>query len=71
MKQGIKTILIVLCFLVLLFCLSGVLMMGSFSMNGTLEQQEHFLFFQKMYKIGIVLSVLFMGYLTFFVKVAK
>ena len=71
MKQGIKIIVIIFLFLVLLFCLSGVVMTGDFSMNGTLEQKEHFLFVQNIYKIVSLFSLFLLVYLIFFVKVAK
>jgi cytochrome b subunit of formate dehydrogenase len=71
MKQGIKIILIVICFLFFFFCLSGVVMTGDFSMHGTLEQKEHFLLVQNIYKISSLFSLSLLIYLIFFVKVAR
>ena len=71
MKQGIKTILIVVCLLFLFFSLSGIVMTGDFSMHGTLEEKEHFLFVQNIYKISSLFSLSLLIYLIFFVKRAK
>jgi len=71
MKQGIKTILIVICLLVLFFCLSGFVMVGSFSVNAPLEQKEHYQFVINMYTLGSVSSFSFLVYLIFFMKEAK
>jgi len=68
MKQATKTILIVFCCLFLFFCLSGVVMTGDFSMNGTVEEKEHFIFVQNIYKVGSLVSMLSLLYLIFFVK---
>jgi len=71
MKQGMKTALVVICLFVLFFCLSGVVMIGDFSMNGILEQKEHFLFISNIYKTVALFSLFLLVYLIFFVKVAK
>lgn len=71
MKQGVKTILIVLCLLFLFFCLSGFAMTGSFSVNAPLEQKEHYQFLITLYTSGVILSFFLLVYLIFFVKVAK
>ena len=71
MKQGIKTILIVICFLFFFFCLSGFAMTGSFSVNAPLEQKEHYQFLINLYTSGVILSFFLLVYLIFFVKVAK
>ena len=68
MKQVVKEVLIVFCFLFLFFCLSGVVMTGDFSMHGTVKQKEHFLFVQNIYKVGILISTFFLIYLIFFTK---
>ena len=71
MKQGIKTILIVICLLFFLFCLSGFAMTGSFSENTPLEQKEHYQFLINLYTSGVIISSFLLVYLIFFVKIAK
>jgi len=43
-------------------------MTGDFSMHGTVEQKEHFLFVQNIYKVGILISISSLIYLIFFSK---
>ena len=71
MKQGIKTILIVISLLFFFFCLSGFMMMGSFSVLAPVEQKEHYQFVVNLYVSGIILSILLVLYLIFFVKTSK
>jgi len=68
LKKGTKIFLLVMCSFFLLFCLSGLMMAGSFSMNGTLEQREHYTFVANIYKLGALVGILLMGYLLIFVK---
>jgi len=68
MKQVTKTILIVFCWLLLFFCLSGVVMTGDFAMHGTVAEKEHFIFAQNVYKLGSLVSIFFLLYLIIFVK---